>query len=300
MLDFIGSHLVERLVGEGHKVIVVDDLSNGRLENLFPIFDKISFLARDISKPFYKEFPHSTKSDIIYHLACFPRSMSYLDPVRDAEVNVIGMINVLELAKKTGAKVIFSSNSGIYDTSQLPINEAAADTPKSPYDLTKLTAEKYLALYNEAYNIEHVIFRFATVYGPRQRLAEDWRPVIIEFIDKLSKGIAPTIHWDGLQTRDFVYVDDIVDALVLAKDSDEALKETMILGSGVETSINEIYEKINNILGVDIEPLWGSKALGDIARMRYDCARAERILGWKAKTNLDEGIGNILKARERK
>ena len=143
---FIGSHLVDRLVAEGHKVVVVDDLSNGRLENLFPVFSKISFINRDISKPFYKEFPIATKSDIIYQLACFPRSTSYLDPVRDAEVNAIGMINALELARTSGAKVIFSSNSGIYDTATLPISEDAEDTPKAPYDLTKLMAERYLEL----------------------------------------------------------------------------------------------------------------------------------------------------------
>ena len=292
--------MVDRLVTEGHKVIIFDDMSNGLLENLYPVFRKISLFNRDISKPFYKEFPIATKSDVIYHLACFPRSMSYLDPIRDAEVNILGMINVLELARKTGAKVIFSSNSGIYDTSKLPINEDAIDTPKAPYDLTKLVAEKYLSLYNEAYGVEYTILRFATVYGPRQRLAEDWKPVIVEFIDKLSKGIAPTIYWDGLQTRDFVYVDDIVDALILAKDSEEALGEKIILGSGVETSINDVYEKVSDLLGVDIEPLRGPKALGDIARMRYDCAKAERILGWKAKISLDEGIGNILKTREGK
>jgi len=287
---FIGSNLVDRLVGEAHKVIVIDDLSNGRIENLDAVRDKITFLGRDVSRPFYKEFPKTTDCDLIYHLSCFPRSMSFDNPVRDVEVNVIGMINVLERARLSDARVIFSSNSGIYETEYLPINEEIRDHPTAPYDLDKLMAEKYLELYRETYGIDYVTFRFATVFGPRQRTSPDWKPVVIEFIDKLSRGIAPTIYWDGLQTRDFIFVDDIVDGLVLAKDSEEALGETMILGSGVETSIRELYDIICKVLRVDIEPEWGSKALGDIARMLYDCRKAERILGWQAKTSLEEGI----------
>jgi len=294
-VGFIGSHLVERLVSEGNKVTVVDDLSNGTINNLSRVQQKITFLRRDVSHPFYKEFPQSTKADVIFHLACFPRSMSFENPTRDVEVNVNGMINVLELARKTGAKVIFSSNSGIYDTSKLPINEEAEDTPQTPYDLNKLTAERYLKLYNETYGVPYTIFRFATVYGPRQKTSPEWKPVVIEFIDKLSKGQAPTIYWDGEQTRDFINVRDIVNALVLAIDSKEAIGETMILGSGTETSINQLYKIISNHLGINIEPKRGPKALGDIARMRYDCSRAHRILGWKPKVSIEKGVAELAK-----
>ena len=291
---FIGSHLVERLVSEGNKITVVDDLSNGSINNLSRVQQKITFLRRDVSTPFYKEFPKSTNVDVIFHMACFPRSMSFKNPTRDVEVNVNGMVNILELAKKTGAKVIFSSNSGIYDTSKIPINEDAEDTPKTPYDLNKLTAERYLKLYQEAYEVPYIIFRFATVYGPRQKTSPVWKPVVIEFIDKLSKGQAPTIYWDGEQTRDFINVRDLVSALVLAIDSKEAIDETMILGSGTETSINQLYKAVSNQLGVNIEPKRGPKALGDIARMRYDCSRAHRNLGWKPEVSLEEGIAELV------
>jgi UDP-glucose 4-epimerase len=206
---FIGSHLVDSLVAEGNKVTIIDDLSNGTLNNLSKVRERYTFLRRDVSTPFYKEFPKSTNSDVIFHLACFPRSMSFEKPTRDVEVNVNGMVNILELARKTGAKVIFSSNSGIYDTSKIPINEEVEDTPKTPYDLNKLTAERYLKLYHETYGVPYTIFRFATVYGPRQRTSPEWKPVVIEFIDKLSKGQSPTIYWDGEQTRDFINVRDI-------------------------------------------------------------------------------------------
>ncbi len=292
---FIGSHLVDNLVTKGHKVAVVDDLSNGRIENLEEIFQNIIFLKHDVSKPFYNIDSSLPSMDVIYHLACFPRSQSFANPKRDVEVNINGMVNVLELARRNRAEVIFSSNSGIYDTSKIPIDERAADRPKTPYDLNKLTAERYLKLYKEVYGVPHVIFRFATVYGPRQRVSPDWKPVVMEFINKLSRGLAPTIYWDGEQTRDFIYVGDLVEALVKAMSCEETLEETMILGSGVETSINQLYEAVSNRLGVEISPKRESKVLGDIRRMRYDCGKAKRILNWEPGTTLKNGVDNILK-----
>lgn len=296
---FIGSHLVERLVVKGHRVIVMDDLSNGRLENLRGVIRKITFLKHDVSKSFYDIDPDISKVDVIYHLACFPRSQSFAYPTRDVEVNINGMVNTLEMARRYNANVIFSSNSGIYDTSKIPVNEDMEDKPKTPYDLNKLTAEQYLKLYDEAYEVKHVIFRFATVYGPRQHVSNEWKPVVMEFIEKVSKGIAPTIYWDGEQTRDFIYVGDLVEALERALSNREALRETMILGSGIETSINHLYKSVCDSLGVNIPPEKGPKALGDIRRMRYDCSKAEKILGWEASTSLEEGISNIINSRSR-
>ena len=284
---FIGSHLVERLVSEGDNVTVLDDLSNSTLDNLFCVKDKINFIKRDVSNPNYAD--DLDLFDVIYYLPCWPRSLSFSNPIRDIEVNLIGMVNTIRHAKKNNAKIIFSSNSGIYDTSKIPITEKTRDTPKTPYDLNKLTSEKYLKLYD----LPHVIFRFATIYGPRQKTSDRWKPVIIEFIDKLSRGEPPTIFWDGEQTRDFIYVDDLVEALVTAKDNEDAVGETIILGSGTETSINEIYETICNELEVKIEANRGPKAEGDIRRMCYNCRKAEKTLGWKAETSLRDGINKI-------
>jgi UDP-glucose 4-epimerase len=291
---FIGSHLTEALLAAGHQVTVIDDLSNGRLENLAGVMDRIVFIEKDITTPPDGWFDDDTPPfDVIFNLACWPRSRSFTDPRRDVEVNVIGMVHAILLALKCGARVIFSSNSGIYETAHMPISEATRDHPTTPYDLDKLTAEEFLKIYGAAFDLDYVVFRFATVYGPRQRTSDEWKPVVVEFIDKLRRGVAPTIYWDGEQTRDLIFVSDLVEALVLAVGSDAA-RETMILGTGVETSVNDLYRAVSRRLDVDIEPRHEPMVLGDIARMRYDCAKAQRVLGWRARTSLDEGIAAIV------
>jgi UDP-glucose 4-epimerase len=292
---FVGSHLTDALLAAGHDVTIIDDLSNGSLDNIAHVRDQVTFVEKDITTPPAGWFEGDAPAfDVIYNLACWPRSRSFTDPKRDVEVNVIGMVHAIQLALQSNARVIFSSNSGIYDTSNIPISEATSDDPKTPYDLDKLTAEEFLKIYGKSFDLDYVIFRFATVYGPRQRTTEEWKPVVVEFIDKLKKGIAPTIYWDGNQTRDLIFVKDLVKALVLAIDSKDAYRETMILGTGVETSMNDLYGSVSKQLGVDIEPEHGPMAIGDIARMRYDCAKAESILGWKASTPLDDGVAAII------
>jgi len=288
---FIGSHLADRLVMENHQVVVVDDLSNGNFNNLASRH-RVEFHHVDVSSAEFQRLWF--KVDAIYHLACYPRSVSFIDPARDVEVNIGGMVNVLEIARRTNAKVIFSSNSGIYDTSQLPIDESAKDNPKSPYDINKQTSEQYLKLYNQVYGVPFVIFRFATVYGPRQRVSREWHPVVMEFCTKLARGEAPTIYGDGEQTRDFVYVSDIVDALVKALTNKEAIGETMLLGTDTETSINQLYKTVSEQLGIIAMPSHGKEILGDIRRMRYNSAKANRILGWKPQVTLNEGIQKIM------
>jgi UDP-glucose 4-epimerase len=294
---FVGSHLTDTLVAEGHIVTIIDDLSNGSLANMARVRDRVTFVEKDITLPVETWFGGEPPVfDVIYNLACWPRSRSFANPRRDVEVNVIGMVHAIELALRSDARVIFSSNSGIYDTSSMPISEATSDDPKTPYDLDKLTAEEFLKIYGKSFDLDYVIFRFATVYGPRQRTTEEWKPVVVEFIDKLKKGVAPSITWDGNQTRDFIFVKDLVKALVLAIDSQTAKRETMILGTGVETSMNDLYATVSGQLGVHMEPTRTPMVLGDIARMRYDCAKAERILGWRASTPLSVGVGEIIES----
>jgi len=292
---FVGSHLVDTLLSKGHDVTIIDDLSNGRLENLTNVMERIEFIEKDITEPPTSWFSGNRRTfDVIYNLACWPRSRSFSDPKRDVEVNVIGMVHAIQLAQEDGARVIFSSNSGIYDTNSIPISEATGDDPKTPYDLDKLMAEEFLKLYGKTFGLDYVIFRFATVYGPRQRTTDEWKPVVVEFIDKLKKDIAPTIYWDGNQTRDLIFVKDLVAALVLAIDNDEARHETMILGSGVETSMNQLYDMVSSQLSVSIDPVREAMTLGDIARMRYDCAKAKQILSWKASTPVEQGVAAII------
>ena len=283
---FIGSHLAEALVKGEHDITVLDDLSNGTINNLESIHGEYKFIRGDVAK----NGTITEEYETIYHLACWPRSRSFSDPFRDVEVNVNGMVNVLEAARKSDAKVIFSSNSGIYDTSTLPITEDSPDNPKTPYDLNKLTAERYLELYNRTYGIDYTIFRFATVYGPRQRTSEEWKPVVIEFIDKLSQGLAPTIYWNGEQTRDFIYVDDIVSNLVSARKY-MTHKGPIILATGKETSINELYAIVSRKLNVAIPPRRAPMVLGDIPRMQYED-------NGYSLTSIEEGVNQILEWRK--
>jgi UDP-glucose 4-epimerase len=287
---FVGSHLC----AAGHAVTIIDDLSNGRLENLAGAAEKTSFVRKDITEPTDTWFDSDQQFDVIYNLACWPRSRSFSDPTRDVEVNVIGMVHAIECALRSKARIIFSSNSGIYDTRSMPIDESTSDAPKTPYDLDKLTAEEFLKIYGREFDLDYVVFRFATVYGPRQRTTEEWKPVVVEFVDKLRRGIAPSVSWDGNQTRDMIFVGDLVQALVLAMDNDDCRHETMILGTGVETSMNDLYSEVSRQLDVNILPNRTPKVMGDIARMRYDCAKAERLLGWRASTPLTAGVAAII------
>ncbi|MCQ5373706.1 MAG: GDP-mannose 4,6-dehydratase [Candidatus Methanomethylicia archaeon] len=289
---FVGSHLSKKLSEMNFDVIVIDDLSNGRRENLEGV--KHRFFRLDVSKKshFIKFSQMIEHVDVIYHLACHPRSLSFQNPWKDVSVNVKGIINVLEYAKKIHPppKIIFSSNSGIYGTPhKLPIDESMPDQPSTPYDVDKLAAEYFLKIYHDAYHIPITIFRFATVYGSRQRVSRKWKPVIAEFVIKMLKHIPPTIEGDGCQTRDFIHVSDVVNALVRAMDIDTG-KSVLILSSNTETSINDLYKTISNILGFDAPPKKAPPKLGDVRRMWYDNSKAKRILNWEPKTTLRDGI----------
>ncbi len=295
---FIASHLVEGLVAIGHKVDVMDDLSNGSLDNLRNVESQITFLKADVSLPqktgFYRGY------DAIYFLACFPRSQSFENPYRDLEVNYGGMVRILHDLKTGGDKphIFFASNSGIYDTLMMKeghsIDETYPDKPTTPYDLNKLTTEKIIQMYHHYFKIPYTLFRFATVYGPRQKLSEEWHPVVMEFCNKLLQGTPPTIDGTGDQTRDFIEVGDLVSALIAALTTERAIGETFLLSTNRETSINELYNTIEKAIGASSPPLRGPGLLGDIMRMRYDSSKAHDLLGWKAVTPLAEGVAAVI------
>ena len=288
---FVGSHLADGLVARGDEVTIIDDFSNGSKQNIAHL--PVDLMKVDISRKFApamlrkladKEF------DVIYHLACFPRSMSFDDPFRDVEVNVGGMVNVLELAKRTKSKVIFSSNSGIYGTPEkLPINEDCSDRPSSPYDVDKLAAEYYVKVYSKTFSIPATIFRFGTVYGSRQKVSPTWKPVIAEFVCKMLKKTAPTIDGDGEQTRDFIHVSDIVEALIKAAETETDV-DPIILSSNTETSIFQLYGTVAKLLEFRKPPKKAPAKIGDVRRMWYDNARAKKVLRWSPKMTLREAL----------
>ncbi|MBN2073490.1 MAG: GDP-mannose 4,6-dehydratase, partial [Actinobacteria bacterium] len=231
---FVGSHLSEYIIEKGGNIVIIDDLSNGSMENLDNIRDEIDFIQFDISGSMskLKELLVKYKFDGIFNLACFPRSLSLSDPVRDVDVNARGTINILEIARGNHSKVVFTSNSGIYGNPEyLPMDEKHPDKPSTPYDANKLVSEYYLKIYNKIYGLPIAICRLATVYGERQRTKPGWKPVIPEFVAKVLQNEPPTIYWDGNQTRDLIYVKDVVQGLTKAYTSDTK-DEIFILGTG--------------------------------------------------------------------
>jgi UDP-glucose 4-epimerase len=207
-------------------------------------------------------------------------------------VNLIGTVNVLEYARRCGARIIFSSNSGIYDSAVQPIREGNSINPTTPYDVDKLAAEHMIKAYGEAYGVPYTIFRFATVYGPRQRVSSEWRPVVATFIDALRRGDTPYITGDGRQTRDFIYVSDIVDALVKGAGVNGSAGP-LLLGSGVETSVMDALKAVCRVLDKTVKYETRPRPLGEIQRMSYDCALARETLNWTPRVSLEEGIRRI-------
>jgi len=289
---FIGSHLVEELVRLGRQVTVVDDLSNGDRNNLGSISAKITVIERDISRP-YADLFGNMKIDELYSLACYPRQISFQNPRRDCEVNLIGTIHGLELAKEEGAKMVYASNTGIVSNPKtIPVDETFAPNPLTPYDTHKLASEYMLRVYSKTHNVRSVILRFASVYGPRQRVNETlgWRPVIPEFCTKLLSGVPPTIDGDGSQTRDFIFVKDIVKGVIAAMESNSNEGDMFILGTDNETSILSLYQMISKILNVEVNPRHGPRKPEEIARMRYDYSKARDAFGWSPQVSLSQGL----------
>lgn len=293
---FVGSHLVDRLVELGHKVTVVDNFSTGKRHNLAKSESKIRIVDADISGNY--EALASTLQDnfsAIFHLACHPRQHCFKDPWRDLDVNVKSTISILELARRNNAKVLYSSNSGIYGVGEgrLPIDETFPDAPTTPYDIHKLASEHEIQVYSKTYSISATIFRFATVYGPRQMPTPNWKPVIAEFTYRLLRGEPPEIWGDGESTRDFIYVSDVVDAMIDAM-SVETGVQPIILSTNHEVSINTLYSMVNAIIGVKIKPNYSEAKPGEIRRMLLDNSRAKKILGWTPKVDVDNGLRKVV------
>lgn len=289
---FIGSHLTEELVRRGRQVTVLDDFSNGNRNNLASVASRITIIERDISRP-YAELFENSEVDELYSLACYPRQISFQNPRRDCEVNLIGTINGLDLARKKGAKMVYASNTGIVSNPKtIPVDETFSPNPLTPYDTHKLASEYLLRVYSKVHNIRSIVLRFATVYGPRQRVNEKlgWHPVIPEFASKLLRGMSPTIDGDGAQTRDFIFVKDIVSGVISAMESNSDEGDFFILGTNSETSIMDLYRMISETLGVRIVPSHGPRKPEEIARMRYDYSKARNRFGWTPKTTLAEGL----------
>lgn len=301
---FVGSHLVEELVSLGHDVTVIDDLSNGKMENLSKIIDKIYVIPADINnleidlnKWFRENHAKDGNFDFdgIFHLATHPRSFSLKDPKRDIEVNCKGMISVLDLAKKCKAKVVFTSNSGIYG-SGANVDETFRDNPLTPYDTNKLASEWYGKIYHSAYGLEVAIVRFATVYGFRQVVNEklNWKPLVSTFVQSMITGKDITINDDGEQTRDLLYVKDAVQGVIKAMNSNVVDGNVCLISTHVETSVNEVFDIIKKLTGYTKDPIYNEPLLGDIRRMCLNNTKAKETIGFEPKYNAYDGIKELV------
>ena len=281
---FIGSHVVDALLARGDEVHVVDNLATGKRER---VPAEASLHERDIREPLDELF-QELRPDAVFHLAAQADvRVSVERPDFDASVNVLGTIRVLEAARPVGAQLVFSSTGGaIYGERTSPAPEDAAREPLAPYGTSKLCGEEYLATYNRLYAANHVSLRFGNVYGPRQDPHGEAGVVAI-FFGRLRGGGAPRIFGDGGQTRDYVFVGDVAQATIAAVGQAGGVFN---IGTGVETSVLDLFEACRAVAGVDVEPEHAEPRAGELQRSVLDPGLAASVLAWRAETSLEEGL----------
>ena len=295
---FIGSTLVDRLLAEGHAVDVIDDLSSGSLANLAdarsdPNHD-FTFHRIDIRSPETTELIARRKPEVVFHLAAqMDVRVSVERPVYDAEINIIGSLNVLEGARQAESrKVVFASSGGtIYgdpDPVELPLRETHPQQPLSPYGVSKKAVGDYLVAYRQLHDLEFTSLALANIYGPRQNPHGEAGVVAI-FTGRLLSGEQCTIFGDGSMTRDYTFVDDVVDAFARSIDRGDGL--LMNIGTGKETSVRELFDEVAHYVGATAEPLYAPERPGELRRSCLDPGRASIHLGWKPWTTMEVGIG---------
>ncbi|HVW31506.1 MAG TPA: NAD-dependent epimerase/dehydratase family protein, partial [Acidimicrobiia bacterium] len=296
---FIGAGLVERLLAEGEEVDVIDDLSSGSLANLGPAraaaAGRLSFHRLDIRHPGLAELVAGRRPEVIFHLAAQADVRVSVDnPVFDAEVNVLGSLAVCQAALAAGTrKVVFAGSGGtLYGVPEaLPVDERHSRRPVSPYGVAKKAVGDYLHYYREIRGLDYTVLALANVYGPRQDPHGEAGVVAI-FAGKLLAGETPTIFGDGNQTRDFVFVDDVVDAFARARSAGSALLAN--IGTGVETTVNELFATMARLTGFSGPATYAPARPGELARSALDPGLAGSALGWKPLHTLEQGLDATL------
>lgn len=285
---FIGSHISDALLERGHEVHIVDDLSGGRRE-LIP--EAATFHQLDIrDSAIHDLFAQERFEVLVHHAAQMDVRRSVADPSFDADVNVRGFLNLMEAGRKSGLqKVVFASTGGaIYgEPDYVPQNEAHPCRPLSPYGITKRTTELYLFFYEQQYGIPYVSLRYANIYGPRQNPHGEAGVVAI-FSQRMLQGKQPVIYGDGEQTRDFVYVGDVVRANVAALDLEGSA--IVNIGTGVETSVNTLFRTIRGYIDPSVEEIHAEGKPGEQMRSVLGYARAQELLGWSPSVDVKEGL----------
>ncbi len=290
---FIGSHVCDAFLANGDKVCVIDDLSHGRVDRL-P--ESIEFYRESVlNAPLLSRLVAEIRPELICHLAAqVDVRVSVASPGQDAEVNVIGTVNLLEAARDVGARLIFSSTGGaIYGEGvPVPSSESTLSAPSSPYGVAKYCAEQYVDLYNRLFGTEHSVLRFANVYGPRQGSSGE-ACVVSAFCANGIQGSPLTIYGDGKQTRDYVYVDDCVAAFVAVAKYGKA--GIWNIGTGTEVNVLELAELVARLTGSGSQPVFAPARTGELSRSALDWERAAQDLGWRPATSLADGVQAVVR-----
>jgi UDP-glucose 4-epimerase len=297
---FVGSHLCDRLLAEGRPVVAVDDLATGRRENLADAFghgEVFTFSELDVRTDDLLDVFSRHRPDVVMHLAAQAGVRPSLqDPDHDASVNIMGTLNVLKCASAVGTrKVVYAASGGtLYgEPKSVPVPESAADGahPESPYGISKKVALEYLRFYERQHGLDFTALALGNVYGPRQDPTGE-AGVIAIFASSMLAGERATIFGDGEQTRDYVYVEDTVEAFAAAMD--RASGEIVNIGTGLETSVNDLHAMLAEIVGSPSEPAYGPQPEGELRRIALDNSLAASVLGWSPRTDLSSGLARTV------
>jgi UDP-glucose 4-epimerase len=286
---FLGSALANRLIKDGHRVSVLDDLSNGEVERLHP---DIAFQQGDIDN-IPQLWSLLQDVDCVYHLAArVSVAQSILHPRDYNRVNVGGAVSLMEAMRDTGVRrVVFTSSGAVYGNQEnLPVREVDPPHPDSPYAVSKWSAEQYIHTIGELWGLETVALRIFNAYGPNQSLPISHAPVIPRFLQQALTGGSIVLFGNGRQTRDFVYVDDVVEALVRSATADAVNRGIINIGSGIETSIQDLVDKIALVTGKRINLISNPSKPGGVPRLVADISSAEKLLSFRPQTSLQEGL----------
>ena len=284
---FIGSHLVDRLIEDGHTVQVIDNLYTGNKEF---VHSKAQFVELDIRDPKSYSVLEEFRPDYIFHEAAQTEvSTSMSDPMLDCDINLMGLINLLNAAVKLDVKkFLMPSSAAVYgNLDTLPLNEEMIGNPSSFYGLTKLTTEHYLRIYHEAFGLPYICYRYSNVFGPRQGNGGEGGVISI-FAKAIVQGSPIIIYGDGKQTRDFIYVDDVVEANILGMQ--HQVTGIYNVSTGISSSVNLLVDEFRNISGKDIEVVYDKPRLGDIRDSVLATDKSEKELLFTAKYNLHDGL----------
>ncbi|MBI3898413.1 MAG: NAD-dependent epimerase/dehydratase family protein [Gammaproteobacteria bacterium] len=294
---FIGSHLTERLLAAGHRVRVLDNLSTGKRVNL-PTHAAFEFIEGDI-RDADRVRAAVTGCEAIVHLAAVASVQASVDdPIGTHGSNLIGTLNLLEAARHAGIRrFLYASSAAVYgDTTALPVNEDTVLKPLSPYAADKLAGEHYLFFYGQKYGVVGTAFRFFNIYGPRQDPSSPYSGVISIFVDRARANQPVTVFGDGRQTRDFVYVADLVDVLFSALGNDRAGGQVMNVGRGVEVSLVEMLQELEFLFGRPIERRLQPPRIGDIRKSCADISRLKKLLSRAPDTTIRAGLSRLVQS----